>query len=110
MGKEIANEILRQLGGNKFIVTTGAKNFVSDGNKLRMSLPRNFSKSNRLEISLNGLDLYDMRFYRQTGGTFDSKKYEFRPIKFVEDKTYNNICCDQLQEIFTEHTGMYTHL
>ena len=35
----IANTILEQLGGNKFIAMTGAKNFVSDGNTLRMTLP-----------------------------------------------------------------------
>ena len=106
----VGAEIWRQLGGKRFEVMTGANHFVSDKNSLRMILPRNGSKANRLEVTLNGLDLYDMRFYRQTGGTWDSKKFEFRPIKVVEDKTYTDIYCDQLEEIFTQHTGMYTRL
>ena len=35
----IANTILEQLGGNKFIAMTGAKNFLSNGSTLRMTLP-----------------------------------------------------------------------
>lgn len=34
----IANTILELLSGNHFIVMTGAKNFVADGNTLRMTL------------------------------------------------------------------------
>ena len=59
--------ILEQLGGRRFAVMTGSKDFVGDGDTLRMSLARNSSGANRLEITLNGLDLYDMRFYRRTG-------------------------------------------
>ena len=36
----IASIILEQLGGNKFIAMTGASHFVSDGNTLRMTLPK----------------------------------------------------------------------
>ena len=42
----IPNVILQQLGGNKFLAMTGAKNLVGDGNTLRMTLPRNGSKAN----------------------------------------------------------------
>ena len=41
----VANTILEQLGSNKFIAMTGAKNFLSDGNTLRMTLPKNRSKA-----------------------------------------------------------------
>ena len=47
----IATIILDQLGGPGFIMMTGAKNFVSDGNTLRMTLPRNASGANRLYIA-----------------------------------------------------------
>ena len=46
----IATIILDQLGGPGFIMMTGAKNFVSDGNTLRMTLPRNASGANRLVL------------------------------------------------------------
>lgn len=61
---KIANAILEQLGGNKFIAMTGAKNFVSDGNTLRMTLPKNRSKANRLYVTLDATDTYTMYFFQ----------------------------------------------
>lgn len=110
MDRNVPKTILDQLGGNKFVAMTGAKNFVGDGRTLRMTLPRNASPANRLYITLNGLDLYDMRFFRQTGGKFSMKTMEFTPIKETHEKVYHNLCCDQLCEIFEAHTHMYTHL
>ncbi len=106
----IASTILNQLGGGRFIAMTGSKNFVSDGNTLRMQLTKNASKANRLEITLNGLDLYDMRFYRYTAARFSTRNNEFRiyPEKITEVKTINNVYCDQLEDIFTSVTGLYT--
>ncbi|AXF77019.1 hypothetical protein AV903_14875 [Erwinia tracheiphila] len=44
MSKEIAVEILNQLGGNKFIAMTGAKNFVwLENGGLIFKLPSNFA-------------------------------------------------------------------
>lgn len=108
----IANTILQQLGGGGFLAMTGAKNLVADGYTLRMTLPKNHSKANRLEITLNGLDLYDMRFYRYTAPRWVTRNGECRtyPEKVTEVKTYNDVYCDQLQELFTEVTWMYTHL
>ncbi|WP_455643767.1 hypothetical protein [Parabacteroides sp.] len=102
--KEEANIILQQLGGNKFIVMTGSKYFVYDRNEdgntyLRMKLTRNRSKAQYLRIILNSSDLYDMIFYR-----FDRKD------NHIVVKEHNNVYCDQLQELFTETTGLYTHL
>ena len=67
----IASIILEQLGGNKFIAMTGASHFVSDGNTLRMTLPKNGSKANRLYITLDeGTDTYTMRFFRYTANEY----------------------------------------
>ena len=63
-----AQIILEQLGGNKFIAMTGAKNFVSDGDTLRMTLPRNGSKANRLNITLAPDDTYTMHFFKFSAG------------------------------------------
>ena len=108
----IAETILDQLGGGRFIVMTGSKNFIADGNTLRMTLARNASKANRLDITLNGKDLYDMRFYRYTAPRYSTRGGQFRtyPEKITEVKTYNDIFCDQLQELFTSVTGLYTKL
>lgn len=36
----VANTILEQLGGSKFLAMTGAKNLLADGNTLLMTLPK----------------------------------------------------------------------
>ena len=110
----VAQTILEQLGGNKFVVMTGAKNFVADGNTLRMTLPKNMSKANRLYITLDADDTYTMRFFKFTPSKLkvDHKKgiAEFTEEKTKEVKTYKGVYFDMLQELFTEVTGMYTHL
>ena len=108
----VANTILSQLGGNKFIVMTGSKNFVCDASSITMHLAKNCSKANRLKITLNGKDLYDMRFYRYTAPRYSTRGGEFKtyPEKVTVVKEYNDVFADQLQELFTSVTGMYTHL
>lgn len=106
----VASKILDQLGGNKFIAMTGAKNFVSDGNTLRMTLPKNMSKANRLYITLENDDTYTMRFFKFTAGRLNKKTFEFTEDKITEVRTIEGVYFDMLQSLFTEVTGMYTHL
>ena len=105
----VADTILEQLGGRRFVVMTGSKNFVSDGNCLRMTLAKNASKANRLWITLNGMDTYDMHFFRYSPARFNSKTMTFSDEKITTVKKLEGVLCDQLQEIFTDVTGMYTH-
>jgi hypothetical protein len=107
---EIAKTILQQLGGNKFLAMTGAKNLMSDGNKLHMTLPKNMSKANRLTITLDPNDTYQIRFFKLTGGKLNMKTFEYSEIKEKDIKVSDGIYADQLQDIFTSITGMYTHL
>ena len=95
----VAKTILSQLGGNKFRVMTGAKNFLDHGDALSMRFGRNSSNSNYLKVTLNTSDLYDLRFSKVT------KMGEEKSIK-----TYHDIYCDTLVDTFTFHTGMYTKL
>jgi len=106
----IANTILEQLGGNKFIAMTGAKNFVSDGNTLRMTLPKNRSKANRLYITLDAMDTYTMHFFKFTAGRLNKKTFAWTPDKQEDVKEISGVYADMLQDIFTDVTGMYTHL
>ncbi len=106
----IAQTILEQLGGNKFIAMTGSRNFVSDGNTLRMQLAKNCSKANRLYITLDADDTYTMHFFMYRAGRFNSKTCTFSQDKQEDVYKVSGIYCDQLQEIFTRITGMYTHL
>ena len=72
----IAKTILEQIGGRRFAAMTGSKDFIDMGNGLRMSLARNKTSANRLDIIYDGgADLYNMRFYRRT---FSKKTFESR--------------------------------
>ncbi len=73
----IAKTILQQIGGRRFTAMTGSRDFIDMGNGLRMSLTRNKTSANRLDIIYDaGADLYNMRFYRRT---FSKKKYAVLP-------------------------------
>ncbi len=96
---QIAQIILQQLGGCQFIALTGSKNFVSDGNTLRMSLSKNKIGAKYLHITLTDSDLYTMDFMTMT------KNYEAKSISKFEDVYF-----DMLQNIFEDKTGLYTSL
>lgn len=97
---KIAENILNQLGGNKFIAMTGSKNFIDGGNYLSMKLVPNKSKSKYLMITLDSNDTYTMEFFK-----VNSKTLQKTTISSITG-VYN----DQLQKIFTETTGLYTKL
>jgi len=59
----IAQTIAQQLG-HKALFMIGAKNLVAGKDYLQMRLGRNVGNWNALKIALNGLDLYDMTFYK----------------------------------------------
>lgn len=103
MDNQVAKIILQQIGGRRFVAMTGSHDFINLGNGLRMSLSRNKTSANRLEIIYDeGADLYNLRFYRQS---FSKKTFE---VKTKDIKTYEGVYCDMLEEIFTDVTGLYT--
>jgi hypothetical protein len=88
------------LGGNRFIAMTGAKDFVKDDKEQMVifHIGRNSKGVNYVRITLTPDDTYKMEF-------LSMRNLELK-VKSKVDGVYN----DQLQEIFTEHTGMYTSL
>ena len=96
---DVANEIYRTLGGNRFRVMTGAKNMVSFEKGIGMKIGRNKTNANYMEIVLNDLDLYDVTFAKVT------KMGEMKSVR-----TYDNVYNDMLVSLFETHTGMYTSL
>lgn len=112
--KSVPEIILDQLGGNRFLVMTGCHHLVGDKDKssLRMTIPRNASRANRLEIILKRNDTYRMEFRRYREGHWhirNGKCYEVKTIN--EDvQTFDGIYFNQLQALFTQVTGMYTSL
>ena len=95
----VANEIYRTLCGHRFVVMTGAKNFIDLKNGIRMKIGRNKTNANWMEITLNSLDLYDLAFAKLT------RLGERKSLK-----EYKNVYNDSLVSLFESHTGMYTSL
>ena len=104
MDTQVAKIILQQIGGRRFVAMTGSHDFINLGNGLRMSLSRNKTSANRLEIIYNGgADLYNVRFYRQS---INHKTFE---VTIKDIKTIDGVYCNILEDIFTDVTGLYTH-
>ncbi|UIS74681.1 hypothetical protein [Morganella phage Mecenats66] len=97
---EIANIILSQLGGNRFIAMTGAKQMVAVTDGLQLKLPARFAAKgiNCLQVILLPSDTYRMRFLKVS-------KMNCKTVSEFDD-----VYCDQLQNIFTSETGLNTHL
>jgi hypothetical protein len=96
---EVARTILSQLGGNKFMAMTGAKNLVGSEDALCMHLPRNKSGAKYLRIEITMSDTYNVIFRKH------GKNYTF-PIA----AKFENVYAEMLQKIFTEVTGFDTKL
>jgi hypothetical protein len=93
-----ANEILRQLGGNRFIAMTGATCY-SDNNGNTLIVKFKGSKvANFMSVTLNTLDLYDVKI----------SKFRGNLVKTV--KEVNGVYNDMLTSIFESTTGLYTSL
>ena len=95
---QVAKTILQQLGGNKFIAMTGAKNFGSSRNSLQFKIGRNSKSISHVIVTLKSSDLYDVEFIRIRG---TSRKVV---------KKLRGIYADQLQQMFTKYTGLRTRL
>ena len=110
--KSVAEIILDQLGGNHFVVMTGCHHFAGDKDSLRMIIPRNASPANRLKIQLKADDTYRMEFrrYREEYLYTRNGKCYLSKIVDKEVKTFDGVYFDQLQEVFSQVTGMYTSL
>ena len=97
MDKNQAGEMLKQLGGRKFIMMTGAKNFAVGPKGASFKIGRNSKNVNYVRIDLKN-DLYDMEFIQMRAGKLKVKSKE------------KGVYADQLQKMFTKNTGMYTSL
>lgn len=110
----VAQIILEQLGGNRFLIMTGCKYPLADGNTLRLHLSKNKSKANRLEITLCDDDTYTMRFYyyRLPSVRFNAQKGTFteKSEKLEEIELFEGVYWNMLQDIFESVTGLYTTL
>lgn len=121
------------MGGHKFTVMTGAKNFVAIENGIRFNIGQNGSKANTVKVILNWDDTYTMSFIKQgrevneytillkyADKGLSEQEYNETVSKAIAKakknaepkvpKSYSGLFFDQLQEFFTEYTKMYARL
>lgn len=97
--KFVATTILHQLGGNRFIAMTEAKNIAFDENSLFFKIGKNNKKINTVSIIYDyGKDLYKIKFQIITPKIFKTIS-EFEDVFFTDLKT-----------IFEKETGLFLTL
>lgn len=99
----VSQTIYQQLGGQRFATMTGAHSFSGGHNALGFRLPqkKGFVKNGiaGVRIVLMPNDTYTMVFLKIT-----------EDFQIVEVAKHEFVYFDQLQEIFTNETGLYTSL
>jgi len=100
--QNIAGEIFKQLGGNRFKSMVGACNLIcgtgKDGNTYAGLKFKGSKVANHLRVTLLPTDTYKVEFIKVWGT-------KIKPVA-----THENVYCDQLQSLFTDVTGLYTTL
>jgi len=96
----VADTILAQLGGRRFILMTGACHLMGGADFLSFKIPRRFATAgiNHVKITLAADDTYTMRCYK-LGRAKLELKYEA-----------SGVYATDLQRIFTSVTGLDTSL
>jgi hypothetical protein len=87
--------IIDQLGGSKFIAMTGAF-FMTSGESLIVKFKG--SNVNSMTICINSNDTYSVRFDK------------IRGLNYKTIKEISEVFANQLQEVFTNITGLKTSL
>ena len=97
---DIANTILEQLsprGINGLRAMLGACNFAAQASGVTFRF-KGSRRMNLAQITLNGMDTYDLEFWQVTPGKF--RRIDYR----------NDIYNDNLREVFERVTGLRTGL
>ncbi|TKF00275.1 hypothetical protein FCV44_04200 [Vibrio kanaloae] len=99
---QVANTILMQLGGRRFSMMTGAKQFVAIDRGLLFVLPARLAKQgiNKVRIELEASDTYTV-----TALTVNARRGDV-----IEVQCESMVYCEQLEATFERMTGIYTHL
>jgi hypothetical protein len=98
---EVANTIVEQLGGRKFLTMTGARNLTAIPDGLSFRLPNRFAKNgiNAVKIILTPMDTYTVTFSRI-----------FKVTLCSEISVHEDVYAEDLQGLFTSTTGLDTRL
>jgi hypothetical protein len=94
----VAQTILEQLGGSRFLAMTGARDMVTVRNGLTMKVGRNTRGVTHVTITLTVHDMYDMLFQR----------VHAHRVTLKAEKVH--LYWDQLRPMFERETGLLTSL
>lgn len=102
MSTQVAETILSQLGGRRFIAMTGAKSFAGGPDQLTFRLPSTLTRDHikAVKIQLDPSDTYTVTFY--AGAKFPEC---IRTVATVSD-----VYCDRLCDVFESATGLRVSL
>lgn len=93
---DVADTILEQLGGRRFVAMTGARQFTySHAERGALSMILTAGKAKRVTITLTHLDTYTLTAWSRSGT--------------VKAHT-EGLTADQLESVFTSATGLSTRL
>lgn len=104
---QVADTILKQLGGRRFCAMTGATNIMGDEDSLSLQIAaKNDRKIKGLRITLLPSDTYSVIFYRR------AKKDPATGLRLgmTVVSEHEGVFADQLRDLFTSETGLLTHL
>jgi hypothetical protein len=99
---EVAQTILQQLGGRRFLTMTGARNLVGSSNTLSFKLPRAAKKITHVIVTLDPSDTYTVEFLN----------CRTTPKRMIRETvaSHADVYAEDLDSIFTSETGLYTRL
>jgi hypothetical protein len=100
--KEMADTVLAQLGGNRFIAMTGAKHFLFDPTASNIS----FKIGSGAKDAINFVKIT----YNRGGDDYTMEFFSSRGVNLVPKGKVVSVYGDQLQSIFTKYTGFDTRL
>lgn len=91
----VAATILQQLGGRRFVLFTGARDFRHAAERLSFSIDPTEKAISRVSVTLEADDTYTVRGF--AGDAADPLAEE------------TSVYAEDLADRFTEMTGLYTH-
>lgn len=102
MTTQVAEAILAQLGGRRFIAMTGAQCFIGSPRALSFQLPGSMCRSriNAVRITLESNDTYTVKFFRVPRSSC--------ALKTIAECV--DIYADHLRDVFTRETGLETSM
>ena len=93
----VTQEIVKQLGGNRFAAMTGAT-FMADGENTLVTKFKGSKVANIMYVTLTDQDLYDVKICK------------FRGMDLKTVKEVSGVYADMLKPIFEKTTGLMTSL